>query len=286
MKTLRRGDRIPEVEELQKLLRVHGYKIVVDGDFGPKTASAVMKFQSKRGLVVDGIVGRKTWSALGDDPQKDKLYRDDDEDNTESKYTWCLENGHGGMIDGVYQTRGKRSPEVPPGIYEGEFNRAIVERLCALCEKEGISYYNVVPEQRNIPLRERVRRVNDLHKRKKNCVFLSIHANAFGNSGWSSPRGVAVFYDPNHRSRSKKSEKIARRLQELLVEETNMMDRGVKTATFHVIRETRMPAILSENGFMTNRDEAKKLASEEFRDKIAMAHFRLIKEFEDGKIKF
>ena len=49
----------------------------------------------------------------------------------ESKYLWILDNGHGGMIDGVYQTPGKRSPVWPDGtqLFEGEFNRAIVDRL-------------------------------------------------------------------------------------------------------------------------------------------------------------
>jgi hypothetical protein len=48
-----------------------------------------------------------------------------------SNYLWILDNGHGGMIDGVYQTPGKRSPVWPDGtqLFEGEFNRAIVKRL-------------------------------------------------------------------------------------------------------------------------------------------------------------
>ena len=45
-------------------------------------------------------------------------------DNDESNYLWILDNGHGGMIDGVYQTPGKRSPVWPDGtqLFEGEFN--------------------------------------------------------------------------------------------------------------------------------------------------------------------
>ena len=38
-----------------------------------------------------------------------------------SQYTWLLDPGHGGIIDGVYQTAGKRSPKFPDGsvLYEG-----------------------------------------------------------------------------------------------------------------------------------------------------------------------
>lgn len=58
-KTLRRGDEGDNVRMLQSLLG-----LVVDGDFGPKTESAVKAAQSKAGLVVDGIVGPQTWGAL------------------------------------------------------------------------------------------------------------------------------------------------------------------------------------------------------------------------------
>jgi len=60
-----RGDCGPEVESIQRLLvEEHGYGIAVDGDFGPATEDAVRDFQTSHGLVVDGIVGAETWSAL------------------------------------------------------------------------------------------------------------------------------------------------------------------------------------------------------------------------------
>jgi len=51
-----------------------------------------------------------------------------------SRYTWLLDPGHGGIIDGVYQTAGKRSPRFPDGsiLYEGEFNRDVVKRIMQL----------------------------------------------------------------------------------------------------------------------------------------------------------
>jgi hypothetical protein len=57
--TLRIGDEGPAVKELQQFLG-----IVADGDFGPKTKDAVIKFQKGKGLYADGIVGRNTWAAL------------------------------------------------------------------------------------------------------------------------------------------------------------------------------------------------------------------------------
>jgi hypothetical protein len=53
------------VADLQRLLNAHGQELVVDGDFGPKTLAAVKAFQEQRGLHPDGIVGLRTWAALG-----------------------------------------------------------------------------------------------------------------------------------------------------------------------------------------------------------------------------
>lgn len=52
------------VKELQRLLNEHGYKIAVDGLFGPDTLKAVNSFQKANNLAADGIVGSKTWSKL------------------------------------------------------------------------------------------------------------------------------------------------------------------------------------------------------------------------------
>lgn len=53
-----------EVKKLQALLNRHGAKLDVDGDFGPRTKDAVMKFQRKFKLTPDGIVGPYTWDKL------------------------------------------------------------------------------------------------------------------------------------------------------------------------------------------------------------------------------
>lgn len=61
---LRRGSRGPEVAELQTHLRATGLPVGIDGDFGPATELAVMRFQTDHRLTADGIVGPATWAAL------------------------------------------------------------------------------------------------------------------------------------------------------------------------------------------------------------------------------
>jgi peptidoglycan hydrolase-like protein with peptidoglycan-binding domain len=59
-----RGQHSGCVTELQSLLNHHGAELAVDGDFGPLTEAAVRDFQAEKGLLIDGIVGPQTKSAL------------------------------------------------------------------------------------------------------------------------------------------------------------------------------------------------------------------------------
>jgi putative chitinase len=62
---LRRGDKNASVTLLQAKLNAAGYQVGTDGDFGPGTDAAVKQFQAAKGITADGIVGPKTWTALG-----------------------------------------------------------------------------------------------------------------------------------------------------------------------------------------------------------------------------
>lgn len=62
--TLKIGSKGEWVKLAQARLFVNGYKIEVDGDFGPKTKEAVIKFQESYGLTKDGVIGPKTWAKL------------------------------------------------------------------------------------------------------------------------------------------------------------------------------------------------------------------------------
>lgn len=63
--TLRRGSWGTDVTYLQQRLTAKGYGVgKIDGDFGQKTLDAVKAFQVEHGLVVDGVVGAKTWGPL------------------------------------------------------------------------------------------------------------------------------------------------------------------------------------------------------------------------------
>lgn len=59
-----RGDRGPDVKAAQVQLRKNGYRITIDGVFGPRTEGAVRAAQQRYGLTVNGVVDATTWRAL------------------------------------------------------------------------------------------------------------------------------------------------------------------------------------------------------------------------------
>ncbi len=61
---VQQGDQGDAVLAVQSQLAARGYEIAVDGDFGPQTDGFVRDFQTEKSLIVDGIVGPQTWTAL------------------------------------------------------------------------------------------------------------------------------------------------------------------------------------------------------------------------------
>lgn len=193
---------------------------------------------------------------------------------------WLLDGGHGGLINGIYQTSGKRSPiwDNESQLFEGEFNRSIVNRLVEMLTAENIRYVSLCPEMEDIPLSERVDRANAVNG---DCVLLSIHANAGGG------RGFEAFTSPGET----KSDALARVFYEEMALEFpgDRMRKDLsdgdpdKESPFYILTKTRMPAVLTESFFMDNERECREyLMTKEGRDRIAEAHFNAIMRIESG----
>lgn len=200
------------------------------------------------------------------------------------KYLWLLDNGHGGVIDGLCQTSGKRSPQWQDGsvLYEGECNRGVVNRLMEMMTRAGYRYINIVPELEDISLNERVRRANSYHNDQE-CIYVSIHSNAGGGRG--NEVFTSVGQTRSDQVASVFIEEMAREFPEVPMRTDKFSDGDLdKEANFYVLKNTRMPAILTENFFMDNEDECKTyLMTSEGRERIARAHFNGIQRIErDG----
>ncbi|MDQ0220012.1 N-acetylmuramoyl-L-alanine amidase [Peribacillus cavernae] len=174
-----------------------------------------------------------------------------------------LDAGHG------YQTSGKRTPD---GMQEYEFNRAVASHAKLLLDKhEGVTVHFTHSDHEDTPLRQRTDRANVL----KADVFVSIHANAFGNGSWNDACGIETFV---YTSKPIESLTLAEKIQSNMTAMTGLSDRGVKAANFHVLRETICPSILVECGFMTNLHESALLHSDEYRKICAKAIVKSIVE--------
>lgn len=212
---------------------------------------------------------------------------------SESNYIWLFDNGHGGIIDGVYQTAGKRSPLWPDGeiLYEGEFNRGIVNRLMKLCTDAGIECVNLVDTQEDMPLSERTDKANDIYRQQqdkdgKPCIYVSVHANGFSDE---SANGWSVYTSEGETKSDIVASVLAKKAAAEFPDEKMRKDTrdgdADKESNFWVLRKTVMPSILSENFFMTNYSNCHNyLLSEEGRDRIAKIHFQMIQEVEEKKL--
>ena len=172
-----------------------------------------------------------------------------------------LDAGHGP------HTAGKRSPD--GRLREYTANAAIVRYL--IKELQDVATLHVTTTGlRDVPLWERSQLANAVGA----DLFVSIHANAYG-SNWNAVSGIETYIAPRA---SRRSEKVAAAVQKELVSKTGRLDRGVKRGNFHVLVRTKMPAILVEVGFMTNRLECDLLLSPAYQKSCAVAIATAIKK--------
>jgi N-acetylmuramoyl-L-alanine amidase len=169
--------------------------------------------------------------------------------------TLIISPGHGGLgPQSTYLTPGKRSPEVPPGIYEGEFNRAVAAAIEQEFYFDGDidGVVNVSSGPLDTPLRSRIKYANALQKKIGGCTYIAVHANAKGRGKrwYDRARGTTVFY----KAGDKKSKALALSISQKIEELTGIPSRGIRPGRW--LRECRgphMPAVLVECLFMTSR---------------------------------
>lgn len=181
-----------------------------------------------------------------------------------------LDAGHGGIAEGVYTTPGKRyyKKEVSPNakrfifLAEGALNRAVVHGLAFRLHLSGIPCHIINPENEDISLLARVRRVNEL-ARRYDCFLLSVHHNAAEDT---TARGFELFTSRGTTKSDTIAEMIAHRFIDCYGAEwfrgASVLKKS-KEAPFKILTNTRPPAILTEWGFMTNAEDRYRIARTE-----------------------
>lgn len=188
-----------------------------------------------------------------------------------------LDNGHGDPP----LTGGKCSPD--GRLKEYYWARDMVQRIAAKARAAGIRTEILVPEKTDVPLKERVRRVNALCAKygKANCIVISVHINAAPGSGWHTASGFSGWVAPNASAKSKELAKILWECADAVGLRGNRSVPACRywVGNFAIVRDTYCPAVLTENLFMDNRDEVDFLMSEAGKETIAKFHIDAIKKF-------
>ena len=189
-----------------------------------------------------------------------------------------LDAGHG------KDTPGKCSPDKT--LYEWQFNREIVAMLCErLYGLENIQTVILVPEENDVPLKERVRRVNTIvHDAKiagKECLLISVHVNAAGHGTWNKANGWSVWVANNASDKSKQFAQISYQQAKLLDLCGNRVapKENYWSSNFYILKNTPCPAVLTENMFQDNKEDVEFLKSDEGKEKIVELHFNSIKKY-------
>jgi len=198
-------------------------------------------------------------AAVRTDTMEDKI--EDDSLYDLGGYLIAVDPGHGGHDPGAIG---------PSGYTEAECALDISLRLRDLLQSAGADVLMTRDTDVYVSLGDRVNMANNAGA----DIFVSIHNNAFDGT----VRGIESYYYSGLPPDSQGAQ-LTTHLQEALIAEIDSPDRGVKSANFYVLRETWMPATLTENMFIDNAYEESKLMDPSVRQRIAQAHYEGICEY-------
>lgn len=191
-----------------------------------------------------------------------------------SKYLIALDDGHG------VATSGKRTPALTEDLYingqlvrkkgqtikENEFNKSVVNYLREALIRCGFDVLLVAPEDSDVSLATRVSRANNANA----DAYISKHYNAIGSSWQTRAKGLVTIVHYNSSSTSKILAKYVHEELWKLHNDHSCTNYGVGTDlkvsgfSLYVLRATKMPAILTESGFMDYKSEAYKMLDPAF----------------------
>lgn len=182
-----------------------------------------------------------------------------------SKYHVCMDPGHGPGC----------ANKSPDGSYEEqEFAMDLSLRIAALLRRHGV-LVSFTRDGAGYPsLRERCALANSTGA----ALFVSVHSNAAAGSGWSTAAGHTVFTSEAGESagRNRAARALLARWQEAGI---SLRGSGLFYSGFSVLTGTKMPAVLLEHGFHTNRSEVEQLKTSAFRQTLAVADAKGILDF-------
>ncbi len=201
-------------------------------------------------------------------------------------------------------------------LLEYKVTKDIVDRIISRLSSESYHYHEVRDSEEYLKAHYNEKEENaDINSRwidanlytKQQPIFISVHTNASGNGEWcknpkTSGTGIEILYPSKKDFSCKKLKGSAKtncereekefyaqsfQLAKIFLNHApnNWKKREIRTGSEAVLRLSRMPAIITENGFHDNIEDCKKLLDYKERDKIAQGHVNAMAEIEKNGFK-
>jgi len=187
--------------------------------------------------------------------------------------TVVIDPGHGGIDEGTKFF----------GLAEKDVTLDVAQRLEQLLKGTRIETVLTRRDDVYVSLPERAEIANRLAEANSNVIFVSIH---FNQAAVESVDGIETYYADEKMPRPAdwtwmgffdrpedqdldRGENLAAVMQGALASRMQLANRGIKSRSLYVVRHTRMPAVLVEGGFLSNKIENQMLRNDGYRDRIA-----------------
>lgn len=168
-------------------------------------------------------------------------------------------------------TPGKCSPDKK--FYEYKYSRELCSAIKAILKDLGYNVFIDIEEEdlpntnQNKELAKRVQIVNNLHKKYKNCIYISIHVNAADSDGqWHKGTGWEAYTTKGVTQSDKLAECLYNSAKNNLKGKKIRIDKADgdqdKEANYQVLSKTNCPAVLTENFFQDNKEDIEYLTSD------------------------
>lgn len=176
--------------------------------------------------------------------------------------TVVIDPGHGGVDPGAIG---------PGGILEKDITLAVALELEKLLNRAAIHTimtrtgdYDLADADATLRKSQDLARRVEIGRNGTADVFISLHANSFPNPNYS---GAQTFYFPNR----EQDRMLAEKIQSSLVRRLGPNRRLANSADYYVLRESTVPAVVVELGFLSHPSEGERLADADYQKRLAEA---------------
>lgn len=183
-----------------------------------------------------------------------------------------LDPGHGGSDTGAIG---------PSGYTEKEATLDISRQLASILKEAGAKVVMTRTTDTdvfapNASARDELQARVDIGNKAKSDIFVSVHCNAFASP---SANGTQTFYYGG----SYQGQLLADSIQNEMVSENGLYNRGISTCNFYVVKNSYMPAVLIETAFITNYNEEGLLKDPQWQKQLAIAIAKGIDQYFGNK---